>query len=122
MSSILDFDIDERCSLIVYINTKRPNGIKRDITGASVEWEADHMGLEMVTKSTATATIILSPPDGDGEIVQFSFTLLPDDTDLAALETTYGVPVVYHHEARVTLATQEFIAVRGRMFVWPSET
>ena len=121
MTLIKDFDIDERCSKTITVITRKKNGLLRDITGASVEWNATQNGIEKASKSTALATITLGATVG-GIISSFSFTLLPDDTDLADLTTNYGTPVVWYQEGGVTIGSEEFVAIRGRMFVMPRQT
>ena len=119
MSSVVDFDIDERCTLTVIVNTKKPDGTARDITGATIEWEATHNGIVKSTK-TIGAGITLGTP-ASGLITYFTISILPTDTILDD-NAEYGTPVVWFHEARIVLTTSEFIAIRGRMFVIPSQT
>jgi hypothetical protein len=115
-----DIHIDERASLTVKVNTKKPDGTPRDVTGATIEWNATHNDVEEITKTTEDGTIQYGTPV-EGEIRYFAFTFLPDDTVLPD-ESEYGTPVLYRHEARVYLDAKEFVAIRGRLFITPSQT
>ena len=121
MTSQFDIPMDERSSLIVKVNTKHPDGTPRDITGASIVWNAMHNGELVISRSTAATTIALGEPVG-GMITYFTFTLFPADTDLPD-EVGYGAAIVYTHEARITMSdTEQYLAIRGKMFIMPSQT
>jgi hypothetical protein len=121
MTTTFDIPMDERTSISVKVNTKHPDGSSRDITGASIVWNATHNGEIVITKSTADATIILGDPV-DGRITYFTLTLLPANTDLPDT-AEYGTAVVYHHEARLTMSdTKQYLGIRGRMLIMPSQT
>jgi hypothetical protein len=85
-----------------------------------VEWNATQNGEVKISKNSNDGTIVLGDPVA-GRITYFTITLLPDET---ILESTaeYGTAVVYHHEARITVDTKEYLAIRGRMFIMPSQT
>jgi len=106
--------IDERATLTVTFNVKTPTGTARTITGYTAEWNATHNGEVMITKSTALATLTV----GTSSI---TFTLLPINTVLPDV-TNYGTPVIYYHEARLINGSNEYVAVRGRLPIMPSQT
>ena len=121
MTTTFDIPMDERTSLTIKVNTKYPDGSPRDITGASIVWNADHNGEQVIEMSTDDATIVLGDPV-DGRITYFSFTLLPANTDLPD-DAQYGTAVVYTHEARITMSdAKQYLAIRGKMFIMPSQT
>jgi hypothetical protein len=116
----VDINIDERASLTVNIFLFTPTGDPRDITDYDITWNATLNGDVMITKSTAAGSIVLADPI-DGVINEFSMTFLPADTPLPDTKT-YGTPMIYYHEGRLTHSSQAWIGIRGRMFIMPSQT
>jgi hypothetical protein len=121
MTTTLDVPMDERTSLSIKVNTKHPDKTPRDISGALIVWNVTHNGEIVKTKSTADGTVVLGDPVG-GLITYFTVTILPADFDLPTT-AEYGTAVVYHHEGRITMTdTNQYLAIRGRMFIMPSQT
>ena len=121
MSNTVDIPIDERASLTVNIHVVTPAGAPRDITGYNITWNATLNGTVMVTKSTAAGNIVLGTPDDNNVISYFTITMLPADTPLPDTKT-YGVAMIYNHEAALTNSSNRYIGIRGRMFIMPSQT
>jgi hypothetical protein len=122
MTNTVDINIDERATLAVKINLVTPTGVLRDITGYSITWNATFNGdIVIGPKSTDLGNIVLGTPDINDVISSFSITFLPADTPLPDTKT-YGVPIIYDHEARLTKASNQYIGIRGRMFIMPSQT
>lgn len=121
MTNTVDINIDERASLLVNVNLITPTGVKRDITGCSITWNATFNGDVLIGPKTIGAGIILGTPDDDDVISYFTLTFLPADTPLPDTKT-YGVAMIYDHEARLTLSSNQYIGIRGRMFIMPSQT
>lgn len=121
MSNTVDINIDERASLTVNVHLVTPAGAPRDISGYDVTWNATFNGDVAVGPKTVGAGIALGTPDEDDVISYFTITFLPADTPLPDTKT-YGVPIIYDHEARLTHSSNQYIGIRGRMFIMPSQT
>ena len=121
MTNTVDINIDERASLTVNVHLITPLGAPRDISGYSITWNATLNDDVVIGPKAIGAGIILGTPDDDDVISYFTLTFLPADTPLPDTKT-YGVAMIYDHEARLTLSSNQYIGIRGRMFIMPSQT
>jgi hypothetical protein len=121
MTTTFDIPMDERTTISVKVNTFKPDGHPRDILDGYVEWNATQNGIVKISKNTDEGTLVMGDVLESGEIHWFTIPLLPENTVLEA-DVEYGTAVIYHHEARITLDAKEYLAIRGRMMIMPSQT
>jgi hypothetical protein len=115
---VSDFNLDERTDLKVYAFAKDKNGDPYDLTGVVINWNMRNpQGAILCTKSTSDGSITVDS-ESNGT---FWFLLRDTETDFN-LEPTPERPVVCRHEARLIHGEDEYIGVRGRAFVRPSQT
>jgi hypothetical protein len=113
-----DLTLDEATDIKIYGVAKNPDGSPYNLATATIEWNMrDHNGDILALKSTADGSIIIDSP----ELGMFHFSLTHVDTDFN-LEPTIKKPVVARHEARVIDGAEQFVGLRGRVFIMPSQT
>ena len=113
-----DLTIDEATDIKIYGVAKNPDGSPYNLATATIEWNMrDHNGDILALKSTADGSIIIDSP----ELGMFHFSLTHVDTDWD-LEPTIKNPVVARHEARVINGAEQFVGLRGKVFIMPSQT
>ena len=82
-----------------------------------IDWNLrDHNGDILIAKSTADGSISI-----DSAVGTFHFDLTHDETDFH-LEPTIKKPVICRHEARLMIGSKEYVGMRGKAFVMPSQT
>jgi hypothetical protein len=115
---VADFNLDERTDLKVYGIAQKSDGSPYPLDGVTIEWNMrDKHGTILVTKSTSDGSIMIE----DSASGMFSFNLTTTDTDFN-LEPTYERPAVCRQEARIIDGSNQFVGLRGRAFIMPTQT
>jgi hypothetical protein len=113
-----DLTLDEATDIKIYGVARNPDGSPYNLATATLEWNMrDHTRAILAHKSTADGSIIIDSP----ELGMFHFSLSHTDTDFD-LEPTIKKPVIARHEARVINGAEQFVGLRGRVFIMPSQT
>lgn len=123
-----EITMKEREKKVVTINcTTAPSGVVMDITAATeLEWVAYDKGGNLKIRKTLGIMTITKGGSGPSGITSFSFILYPADTELPTTKS-YGTPIVWNHEARVTFpatlfGAAEYVVITGEMIISPSLT
>lgn len=123
-----DITMGEREKRTVTVNCVAADGVATfDITDATeIEWVAYDSGGNQKIRKTLGIMSITKGASGTGGITSFYFYLYPADTVLPTTKT-YGTPIVWDHEARITFpatlfGTSEYVPVTGKMYITPSIT
>jgi hypothetical protein len=115
---VSDLTVDEATDKTIYGFAKYADGEPYNLATATIEWNMrDHNGDILALKSTADGSIIIDVP----ELGMFHFKLSHGETDWD-LEPTIKNPIVARHEARIIDGDKQFVGLRGRVFIMPSQT
>jgi hypothetical protein len=117
-SFVYDITLDERSDIKVFGVAQKPDGSPYNLNFAEIDWNVrNKAGDILISRSTTDGSIIIDSPENGS----FHFYLSHVDTDFD-FEPTIKNPVVLRHEARIKKAGSEYVGIRGRMFVQPSQT